>query len=357
LKITRYTQADCIQLLDDKDFWAADRLPVSRTRILSYVNNPRLQGDDILLYTAEREGKLVAYIAVLPDFMRAGRNGETIPFGWPSTWWADRDAALGPAASLLLFRALADWKGAIALSGFSTEAKEVFLASRRFKDLKVYDYTAFAIYLPGKFKGMRYPAGPINALLRQKNRRYANRPARKGLSWELVDSIDETTDRFITEQTRDDLFPRDGALFGWLIKYPWVTETTAEDRQPGSEMERYFFMCRADRFRQLPYKISRDGELIGFIFFTLRDDFLIVKYAIFPDDELEAIKECVQAITIEVAPHFLWSADDRLTGALEGDRMFYLASKHFDNPFYIGKQLEYDESARLHYGLGDRVMT
>ena len=65
----------------------------------------------------------------------------------------------------------------------------------------------------------------------------------------------------------------------------------------------------------------------------------------------------MQAITIEVAPHFLWSADDRLTGALEGDRMFYLASKHFDNPFYIGKQLEYDESARLHYGLGDRVMT
>jgi hypothetical protein len=357
LEITRYNRADCLRLLDDKEFWAADLLPTSRLRMLSYVHNPRVREDDVLLYTAHKDDKLVSYIAVLPDFIQAHAGAEPTPFGWPSSWWATKDSSLGPAASILLFKSLADWNGAIALSGFSEEAKAVFLASRRFRDLKVYDYCAFVMKVPKELKGRRLPGAPFNVLIDFKNRFYTSRAEKNSVEWAIVDSIDNETGQFITEQTAADLFPRDGALFDWLIKYPWVSNTTDADRQPDSEMNRYFFKCRADNFRQIPVKITRDNKVIGFVLFTLRDDFLIVKYAIFPDAETQVVKECIQAIAVDNGLSFLWCADDRLNKVLEADRFFYLANKHVANPFYIGKKVEYDESARLHYGLGDRVMT
>jgi hypothetical protein len=356
LEITRYNRADCQRLLGDEVFWAEGLLPTSRLRVHSYVNNPNVRDDDVLLYTAHKDGHLASYIAVLPDFIRATRDADLTPFGWPSSWWATQDMSLGPAASILLFKVLSDWRGAIALSGFSEPAKQVYDASRRFKDLKIFDYCAFAIQLPREFKGRRLPSAPVNALLRLKNRFYSSRANKNPVNCTLVDSIDEETGAFLTEQTRLDLFPRDGAFFDWLIKYPWVTCTTDEDRKPASEAHRYYFRCREERFHQLPIKLMRDDEVIGFLIFTLRDDYLILKYAIFEDHEIDAVKECIQAATIEYGAAFLWSADDRLNKALEGDRLFYLASKHFNYPFYIGKTVEYDTSLRLHYGLGDRVM-
>ena len=81
MKISSYRIADLRRLLEDPVFWGQEVLPISKHRLVSHINNPRANEDDIVLLTAHEDGNVEAYIGILPDLCFTS-DGKTQKFGW-----------------------------------------------------------------------------------------------------------------------------------------------------------------------------------------------------------------------------------------------------------------------------------
>ena len=81
LRIEKYNAGRLKEFIGSPAYEKMPVVPVTTHRALSWLNNPRMDPEDCLLYTAHEGEHMVAYRAVLPD-----RFGDTC-FGWLSGNW------------------------------------------------------------------------------------------------------------------------------------------------------------------------------------------------------------------------------------------------------------------------------
>src|SRR5713226_4191130 len=104
VEILAYNKADLKRLLADERFWMQPKLPITRSRIISHVANPRADDDDKLLITASSKGQLVAYLCILPDLVMVDRESR-VKFGWLTAWWVDKGSEDRLASAIVLMAA------------------------------------------------------------------------------------------------------------------------------------------------------------------------------------------------------------------------------------------------------------
>src|SRR4030095_3680046 len=133
VQVREFSKVDLESLLEDEGFWTKPTLPISKMRCVSQISNPRAADSDIVLITASDEGQLVAYLGILPDRVFAP-DGGPLKFGWLTTWWGDKRSDHRLAATMLLFTALRRYSNRIAVSSFTSDAKRIYDATKRFHE-------------------------------------------------------------------------------------------------------------------------------------------------------------------------------------------------------------------------------
>ena len=98
MRIEKYNAERLKEFLDSDVYSSMSFVPVSKHRALSWLYNPRLLPDDIILYLGFEEKNLVAYRSLLPD-----RRGD-VRFGWLSGNWVRPDQRRRGLATRLLKR-------------------------------------------------------------------------------------------------------------------------------------------------------------------------------------------------------------------------------------------------------------
>jgi hypothetical protein len=347
--ITEYTKRDLKNLLSDERFWIQSRLPITKRRVISQVSNPRGDDKDMVLITAFNNGQLVAYLGILPDLLRSDRQAP-VKFGWLTTWWADKDRG-GAAAALILFAAMKKYSNRIAISNFSPDAKRVIDATRRFQEFARFDLSYFIMASPPSWRVL----SPLTKwLAAAKNRMIFSRKLQRfGLEVRTVDSSNEALESFIKTWAVEDPLAWDTLDLDWILQFPWVS-ASAEDE---AIQERYEFSVFAKDFRQIPMVVSRHSTFIAFLFLTLSDGRLCLKYAHYDPADIADVVAALQIAIMEVNPWLFVSADTALNIALKRNFPFYLATRSKTSVAYAAKAFPLSVGSRPQFGIGDTIFT
>ena len=84
--------------------------PLSPLRLQSYLNNPRANSSDPVLFELHIKNKLVAYRTLLPDTV-FDAGGRPYPFAWLSGNWVDPGQRRKGYSTMLLQEVESRWEG------------------------------------------------------------------------------------------------------------------------------------------------------------------------------------------------------------------------------------------------------
>jgi hypothetical protein len=351
VKINEYTKQDLRSLLEDDRFWGQSPLPITKRRIISQVSNPRSDDKDTVLLTAFNNGQLVAYLGILPDLVRSDGLAP-VKFGWLTTWWVDKESdRRGYAGAMLLFAAMERYSNRVALSDFSADAKRVVDASRRFQEFARFDLTYFIISSPASWRVL----SPLTKwLAAAKNRIIFSRKLQKrALTVKTIDAFNESVESFMQPWELADPLARDSAVWNWILQFPWVSASSEDERA----QKRYEFSVFARDFQQIPIMLSRNGAMIAFLFLTLREGRLRLKYAYYDPADITDVVAAVQVVITYVNPCLFVSADTTLNTALKKDLPFYVATQCKSSLNYAAKALPLPAPSQPQFGIGDTIFT
>jgi hypothetical protein len=349
VQVREFSKLDLESLLEDDEFWSKPTLPISKMRCVSQMSNPRAADSDIVLITASDDGKLVAYLGILPDRFCAPDAG-LLKFGWLTTWWVDKGSEHRLAATMLLFTALTRYSNRIAVSSFTPDAKRIYDATRRFHECARFEPVYFVLALPPSF---RAAATLTRCLSRVKNAFITGWKLRhRGLKLETVTSFDDDLEAFIKNLVRDDPLDRDRSYWEWVLRHPWIS-TSAKDK---ADQQRYEFSLFSRIFKQIPLLVRRRGTTIAFLVLTLRDGRLSLKYAYYDPDDIADVAAALRTAVIRINPWLFVCADDAMNIALKSQLPFYLAARKRATVLaYAAFPLSL--RSPIHFGIGDSVFT
>jgi hypothetical protein len=252
-------------------------VPVSEHRALSWLNNPRLDPGDIIMYLGFEGDEMLAFRCILPD-----RYGD-IRFGWLSGNWVRPDRRRKGLATELFEEAYRDWGHQLMFTNYAPESKAVYDKSGRFELYRDRPGTRF--YLRGSSAGLlgerrtvyrrsrlllNMADGVLNVI--QDTRSRLNREKTEDLVYEEQDSPDLESLAFLEKNGDTGFCRRSLEDFDWIASFPWVKTGMEKDG-------RYFFSSVSPRFRNIIIKTRGDaGELNAFAWMVLNGEKMTLPY-------------------------------------------------------------------------------
>lgn len=269
------------ELLDDKKFWQQPELPISKSRALSYVNNPNAEDEDYAVYCATDKGKVISYLGFLPDFFHIDEQKHK--FYWLSTWWAnEKYKGIG---LILLSKALKKCPYPYGISDFSIEAGHIYDRTKLFDNLQILNGRKFySRFIFNKIIPYKYPKLQWFRPLLQLSDNFLNLiygifkwiwnkriKLPDSYSLEQIPKLDNESAKFINVHNQDEITKRSEIELRWMTDYPWVIENN-------KEQNRYRFLCSAKNFRYEWNKLYYKKELIGLFLLKYIDGQLEAPY-------------------------------------------------------------------------------
>ena len=255
VQVQEFTIADLRKRLESGSWFEGDPIPLTRERALSHINNPRADDSDVALLVAYDDEMVIAHLGILPDHVFVGEQGHKI--GWLTAWWANPDRKYSGSGIMLMMRALSRYKNGVGASGFSEDAKAIYIATKCFKTIKeLPGLSAFARFdlthmLPKRLPPLAHfwpllqcadAMANLFVRLRQYLWRRVN-PLPVGFRLEYVPELDAEAGQFIERHPQNGLARRGAREINWIARYSWMTctplnsppafrfETTAQSRR------------------------------------------------------------------------------------------------------------------------------
>ena len=277
MRIEKYNSVRLKEFLDSDQYMSMPFVPVSKHRAQSWIQNPRLKAEDIVMYLAFEGENMVAYRCILPDRHR------DIRFGWLSGNWVRPDRRRMGLASQLFEEAYGDWAHQLMYTNYAPESKAVYDKATRFElykerpGIRYYQRSSSAILL-GNRRTIYRRSRPLLSLAdgilntAQDVRIRIKKETLAGLKIEESDSPDYIAADFLEKSQAAGFSIRTQEDFDWIISNPWVLETPERD-------SRYFFSSHSPRFRNICVKImNTEGEITGFLWIVINGEKMTIPY-------------------------------------------------------------------------------
>ena len=337
MQIEKFTLNHLKSIINDNDYWNRSEVPMTRHRMLSYIHNPRAHYDDIVLFTAFEENKLVGYLNILPDNIKLKDNSYKI--GWISSWWVSEHFRSSGVGAFLFYGALKHYNQSLAGVRYNENAGNIIKASRRFTDLNDIKKTIFILKIqPGRLERsilynilitLTKPVAVcinsgLNILYNRKRKIYERLNTYDGIKIEYVNWIDDEIDKFINTHQKNNLIKRSAAEFNWILRYPWILSA------PGKYNMRhnYQFADISPRFFYIAVKLFKKDNLIGFLLLKFRDDYLDIPYIYYnPEYQNEIVYAIFQQAYL-LSVQYISIYDDKLIKSIINKRNLYLYSRN-----------------------------
>ena len=290
MKIKKHTASSLKEFLESETYRNMPFRPVSPQRAKSWIHNPRLKPDDILLYLGYEENEMIAYRCILPDSFRE------IRFGWLSGNWVRPDRRREGLASRLFDEAFTDWGHQLMYTNYAPESKAVYDKTGRFElyreleGIRYYQRSVSAKLL-GSRTTVYQRSRPLLELadlainLVQDIRIAAGRSKFSQQEAEESGSPDAESVDFIRKNQSGGFCLRGEEEFGWITEYPWIIENHKPDRS-------YHFSSHSRRFRNICLKIrSSNGEMSAFLWLVVNAEKMSIPYLAIDREQLPARSE------------------------------------------------------------------
>ena len=283
ISIKRYTISELLSLTKSPTYTKMDAVPISRHRAKSYVQNPRANPDDVVLYLAYFNGEMVGYRTLLPDIVSIGNTTQRV--AWLSGNWVKPGFRRKGIASLLFNEANSDWNGNMLYTNYALESKAVYDKTGQFKLIQ--SAKGVRLYLRPCFWSILSNRGKVFRLLKPLwltadfiltfinplplVARFLNV---KGLQFENLHRADDELALIFEKATLTTPTQRKRQELDWIVDNPWLVSSPMGDRLG----EKYFFSASPKRFEQYLVKVCRGDNLLGFVIVNITDGAVSVPY-------------------------------------------------------------------------------
>jgi hypothetical protein len=150
-----------------------------------------------------------------------------------------------------------------------------------------------------------------------------------------VAGVDHELDSYIQSKQDSQFEKRKAEELNWIIKYTWLKES-----QPTDESSRYHFSSVADRFRNLCYKLTDNGEIKGYLHLTIRDNHLKIPYVYFEPEYLHDIVEYIYQIMEEYKLNMLTVFHPDLVTFFKSNTTRFIYKRDIRRHYIITKALD-----------------
>lgn len=272
-------------------------LPVSPLRLRSYLENPRAEPTNRVLFEMRHEGEVIAYRTLLPDWFY-DQGGDPQRFAWLSGNWVRPDMRRRGFSTQLLEMAEEQWQGRLMYTNYAPESKALYDHTGRFRAIarregkRFYLRSAAKELLGNRFGSQQllHTADLLINNLREPGMKRRQLPKQKVQCLvEPVRKFDEHLAGLVKRLSEPSLFRRDSEIFKWALENPWVSRS--EDNPL-----HYHFSYRANRFENKIYHfILPEGKGQGILWLLLHNNVLSVPYLF---AESDAIYPCMAETTV-----------------------------------------------------------
>ncbi|MFY9397996.1 MAG: GNAT family N-acetyltransferase [Desulfomonilia bacterium] len=366
MKIVKYSFRELLDEECRESLLSRDVLPITRHKLLSFVNNPNAKEDDVLLLVAYDGDAVVGYIGLLPD--RVFIDGAERRIAWLTSWWVDPRYRRQGTGGFLLVTAMNHYP--IVTSGSTDEADKVFAASKKLTLLKTLKGRELIVRsCSARFIRKKYPKlqgltpvmecidGFLNIFVDLRFLLWKRRHARlEPFLVEFVAEIDHQTDRFIHEHRERELYRRGAEELNWAIRYPWVLPAPFADRTAS----RYYFSSLAKRFFHLNAKVyDHEKRMVGFVMFRVRDNHMTIPYIYYERSALERVVNLIGRCIVELGIDSFTTYNQEIMSSLISFRFPYLFQINRSRNYYISTALDGTilGSHVFQDGTGDTIFT
>ena len=275
----RYVTLNKIQLKDfigSEEFRTMPFVPISYSRALSHINNPRAEEIDILLILAYHKNEMAGYLGIIPDLIFDGNKSEKI--GWISCLWINPDKRGKGIAKMLTEKAINLWNNKLFITEFAPSSLNLFQSSGWFetmvqkKGIRIYRRSCLHTIIPARKPSLSFLKPFLNIfdievnlfhdLFLGKTHRFSSL-----YSVEFPELPDESCYYLIKNYMNDELIRKQKPEIEWFLNFPWIKETPIQT----TEGKRYYFSSEARKFNIVPIKIKQGIELVAFLIITIRE--------------------------------------------------------------------------------------
>lgn len=346
--ISKIKNSEIHHFADDSQLAEWENIPISRYRAISYSKNPRSDPQDVVLYLAYIDGRLVGYRTIMPDLAFVGDT--RIKVGWLSGNWVHNDFRRQGIASLLFDEACKDWGSRLLYTNYALESKAVYDKSGKFELLDVrkgrrfYLRSCFSTLLPARssvfrknvfaLKGLDFLVNLVNPIPRivrmmklgaSVDLEYLSHP-----DGEVFDLYEKECKSTLNRRTRTEL--------QWILEYPWLVSSPLGDRFGA----KYYFSSNPKRFSQSVIKVYRSGNLLGFLMLNLNDDKLSIPYCSFNSKDSGLMAKLVWLHAVRLKASMVTVYEPSLVDAMKQRWILRVFSKGRDQNYFATKELVHE---------------
>ena len=360
LQIDRYNRSDLKKLISDPSYLDESTYPISPQRAESLINNPRAEDEDILLITARKNGRVIAYRTAMPDHVFHGEK--KIRYAWICGSWVHPEWRRKRLATKLFLLLSEAWNKHLTYTNYAPISKRLYDKTQVFEEYCHHDGQRFyirfnaATILPGHYPWLRSFRGPLrlldaclNTLLRPFMVSRIDCPQYTSSSWSDLNWAEAQA--FF----RDTLCARGEKEFEWILKYPWVID--AEEGK-GLKGERYFFSWIAHPFRRRLLSFENNGRT-NHILISQKDGQLKIPYM---DVDEYGWEKAARVILTEAQKCGLSEVDsyqEKLLRHMLSLSKAYITTKKHERKYMVSKHISDDfpklNSIQVPDGEGDVV--
>ena len=363
--IRKVYKKDIPALFADTAFWNHSFLSVSKHRLLSHLNNPNLEEEDIVLVLAYLDDKLVGYMGVFTDTIVV--EGVAQKIGWLSTWWVDPITKGTGVGREILNAMYQENKGQIGISQFTPSAKRVYDKSGYFNELKCnlgvkavlrsnlqFVIPTLAVAMKKATPCFAALDGLINVVVNAKLgvQSIGLKNRLKGVTVEYVNFIDEETAALINRYNTKDIFHKSPAFFNWLKTYNWVLSAPLIEL---TQKEKYEFSMYDKDFEIHFVKVFKNQELIGFVVLQKRGYIAKVLFTYFDANQhADCIADVITLQNIRQNTREIICYDEAICNQFKKSGVFLYRTKKVKNSIISKVFNKSDfEGERMNFGDGD----
>lgn len=297
MRLEKYNAGRLKEFIGSEGYRNMPVIPVSPERALSWINNPRMEPEDVLMYLLFEGEKLIAYRCILPD-----RHAD-VRFGWLSGNWVHPDRRRQGLASRLFEEAFRDWGHQLMYTNYAPESRAVYDKTGKFvlyreKQGARYYQRALSAKLLGRRSRFYRSARPvldmadgiINTWQDYRISRLQKMKKPGFLHAEPIPSPDPLSIGLMEKRGRLGFGMRDQEAFDWIFSFPWLREGEKKD-------DRYFFSWIVPRYRKTCLKIwDQAGEPAGFLMVSIVGDQMTLPYV--------CLEEAAPAVAVQILDHY-----------------------------------------------------
>jgi GNAT superfamily N-acetyltransferase len=362
MRIEKYNASRLKDFIESDQYQTMPVIPVSPPRALSWLKNPRMEPEDILMYLLFDGEDLAAYRCILPD-----RHAD-IRFGWLSGNWVDPLRRRQGLASRLFDEAFQDWGHQLMYTNYAPESKAVYDKTGRFalyreKEGARYYQRAVSSTLLGDRNAFfraarpifRMADGIINAWQDFRISTVREKTKPDYLHAEPVRSVDPASRELMERHQRLGFGLRDQEAFEWITTYPWLEEGDEKD-------ERYFFTWMVPRYQNSCLKVwDKAGKLTGFLMLAMVGDKMTLPYVCLEKEASACVVKILDHYLTAEKISYITTYNPEVMGLMENTRTPLLGRRRFYQRFYVTRELirQLPDANKIYFqdGDGDVVFT